>query len=234
MPKPILVVEDDPNIAALVEKYLTRESFAVTLAADGETALAEARRIRPALVILDLMLPRVDGWEVCRRLRAVSDVPILMLTARAEEVDRIVGLTIGADDYVVKPFSPAELVARVKAILRRASPVVATERAIVIGDLTLMPEQHRLLRDSGDVTLTPSEFRLLATLMGAPGRVFTRDELLERLHTDGSVVIDRVVDVHVGRLRQKIETDPAHPDYLLTVRGTGYRFVTPENVGNAR
>ncbi|MDH4228880.1 MAG: response regulator transcription factor [Nitrospirota bacterium] len=225
MPTPlILIAEDDPNIAALVERYLSREGYATHIAADGEATLEAFRRLSPSLLVLDLMLPYVDGWEICRRLRAESSVPILMLTARAEELDRVLGLTLGADDYLVKPFSPREMVARVKAILRRATGGGGPPLPLVQGGLCLYPEQHRLTRDGHEVPLTRSEFQLLHTLMSRPGRVFSRDELLNRLHTDGAVVIDRVVDVHVGRLRQKLEPNPAQPRYILTVRGAGYKF----------
>jgi DNA-binding response OmpR family regulator len=225
MQTPILIAEDDPNIARLVARYLEREGFRCEIAADGETAVSRFHSLNPALIVLDLMLPGLDGWEVCRRVRAESNVPIVMLTAREEEFDRVMGLTIGADDYVVKPFSPRELVARVQAVLRRSrASADGPGRVIQAGGLSLYPEQHRLLRDGREIPLTRSEFRLLAALMHAPGRVLSREQLLDHLHSDGSVVIDRVVDVHVGRLRQKIEDDPAHPRYIVTVRGTGYRF----------
>jgi DNA-binding response OmpR family regulator len=222
---PILIVEDDRNIAALVEQYLAREGFAVLRAADGPTGLIYARREKPALVILDVMLPGKDGWEVCRELRRDSDVPILMLTARADEMDRVVGLSIGADDYVVKPFSPRELVERVKAILRRtrARPA-AREDVRELGPIRLDPDKHSVTMNGEDVALTPSEFKLLQTLMSYPGKVFSRAELLDRLYSDGGDVIDRVIDVHMGKLRQKLEPDPSHPRYLLTVHGVGYRL----------
>jgi len=222
---PILIVEDDRNIAGLVEQYLAREGFAVLRAADGPTGLTYARREKPALVILDVMLPGKDGWEVCRELRRDSDVPILMLTARADEMDRVVGLSIGADDYVVKPFSPRELVERVKAILRRtqARPA-AVEPVCEFGPIRLDPDRHTVTMDGQDVLLTPSEFKLLQTLMSYPGKVFSRGELLDRLYSDGGDVIDRVIDVHMGKLRQKIEPNPSQPRYLLTVHGVGYRL----------
>lgn len=222
---PILIVEDDPNIAALVDTYLTNAGFDTVVAHDGETGLSLARDRAPALVILDLMLPRIDGWDVCRELRKSSDVPVLMLTAREEEVDRIVGFSIGADDYVVKPFSPRELVERVKAILRRARQTTASGDATFRhGDLLLEPEKRKLSVAGEAVPLTPLEYKLLQILIGAPGRVFTRDELLDRLYERGETVIDRVIDVHIGKLRRKIERDASNPAYLLTVRGVGYRF----------
>lgn len=222
----VLVIEDDPNTAALVALYLERERFRVLTAGDGKTGLALAEQHRPGMVILDLMLPKMDGWEICRRLRRFSDVPVIMLTARGEEVDRVAGLTLGADDYVVKPFSPRELVARVKAVLRRSSqPATERKKTLSHADVLMDLEKRRLSVKERSIALTPHEYALLEALMSAPGRNFTRDELLNRLYPLGeAVVIDRVVDVHIGKLRQKIEPDPAHPRYILTVRGVGYRF----------
>lgn len=224
--KNILVVEDDPNTAALVAMYLKREGFRPMTAGDGEAGLALAEQHPPDLVILDLMLPKMDGWEVCRRLRQKSEVPVIMLTARGEEIDRVAGLTLGADDYVVKPFSPRELVARVKAVLRRVSrPPAGGESFLSHDDVFLDLEKRRLSVKDQPVSLTPHEYALLEALMSTPGRIFTRDELLQRLYPRGdAVVIERVVDVHVGKLRQKIEEDPSDPRYILTVRGIGYRF----------
>ena len=224
--KTILIVEDDPNTASLIAVYLEREGFAPVTADDGEKGLALAARHRPALVILDLMIPKVDGWEVCRRLRADSAVPVIMLTARGEEIDRVAGLTLGADDYVVKPFSPRELVARVKAVLRRTAPVAPAASSVLShGPIHLDLEMRRLTVDGQTVALTPHEYALLEALMATPGRTFTRDELLDRLYPRGeAAVIDRVVDVHIGKLRQKIEPVVAEPRYILTVRGIGYRF----------
>ncbi len=172
------------------------------------------------------MIPKVDGWEVCRRLRQTSEVPVIMLTARGEEIDRVAGLTLGADDYVVKPFSPRELVARVKAVLRRMTPATPEKQRILIhGSVVMNLEKRRLTVNDQPVSLTPHEYALMVALMSAPGRTFTRDELLDRLYPSGeAVVIDRVVDVHIGKLRQKIEPVPATPEYILTVRGIGYRF----------
>jgi len=221
---PVLIVEDDQNTAALVATYLEREGFSTVIAYDGEQALEMERRHQPGFVILDIMLPKIDGWEVCRRLRKVSDVPILMLTAREEEIDRVMGLSIGADDYVVKPFSPRELVERVKAILRRTRP--APEKAALLshGGLVLDAEKHNVKLDGRPINLTTLEYKLLYALMRAPGRVYTRDELLDHFYQHGEVVVDRVVDVHIGKLRQKIEPDPSRPRFIHTVRGFGYRF----------
>jgi DNA-binding response OmpR family regulator len=224
----ILIVEDDPNTASLISIYLEREGYAIAIAHDGEKALELARRRNPMFVVLDLMLPRLDGWEVCRQLREFSDVPLLMLTARGEEVDRVRGLTIGADDYLVKPFSPRELVARVKAILRRVRPGEADASGkIAFGELVLDVPQRRLVLSGRRIVLTPSEFKLIRLLMSAPGRLHTREQLLNVLYPHGEEVVDRVIDVHIGKLRQKIEKDPANPRYILTVRGYGYQFAEP-------
>jgi DNA-binding response OmpR family regulator len=222
----ILIVEDDKKTASLIALYLEREGFQTIIAYDGQEALEQAHRNKPGLVILDLMLPSVDGWEVCRQLRKSSDVPVLMLTARGDEVDRISGLTLGADDYVVKPFSPRELVARVKAILRRGRLVQPKNGKILSHEgLEVNLEKHEVTVHGKPIPLTPHEFRLLQALMTAPGRVFTRDELVRYLYPrHEAVVIDRVVDVHIGNLRQKIEKDPGNPRYILTVRGIGYKF----------
>ncbi len=223
---PILIVEDDKKTAALVSLYLEREGFETVIAPDGQQALDLAQRHKPAFVILDLMLPRVDGWEVCRQLRQSSDVPILILSAREEEVDRVSGLTLGADDYVVKPFSPRELVARVKAILRRGRLETTRDKKLLRHEgLLLDPERRKVTLDQRPVFLTPHEFNLLHALMASPGKVFKREELLAHIYPrHEAVVIDRVVDVHIGKLRQKIEKDPSNPRYIHTVRGIGYQF----------
>jgi len=221
----VLIVEDDRNTSSLVETYLQREGFGTIAAYDGDAALELARRHGPVLVILDLMLPNRDGWEVCRELRRFSDVPILMLTAREEEIDRVLGLSLGADDYVVKPFSPRELVERVKAILRRARPAQAPQgRVLRHGPLELDDDRHRVALAGNPLELTAVEYRLLLALMAAPGRVFSRDELLDRIYDHGETVVDRVIDVHIGKLRQKLADDSAHPRFIQTVRGFGYRF----------
>jgi DNA-binding response OmpR family regulator len=222
----ILIVEDDPKTAALISLYLEKEGFTTLTAGDGRKALSLAGRHRLTFVVLDLMLPHVDGWEVCRVLRRTSDVPILMLTAREDEVDRISGLTMGADDYVVKPFSPRELVARVKAILRRGRLRSYTEETVLSTDgLVLDTERHQVTLSGSRLKLTPHEYKLLLALMTARGRVLSRRKLLMSLYpNDEAVVIDRVVDVHIGKLRQKIEKNAARPRFILTVRGTGYRF----------
>jgi DNA-binding response OmpR family regulator len=226
MTGPILIVEDDKKTASLVALYLEREGFETVTASDGRQALELAQRHNPIFVILDLMLPVIDGWEVCRKLRQSSDVPILILSAREEEIDRVSGLTLGADDYVVKPFSPRELVARVKAILRRGRlPTTKDMKQLSYKGLVLDQEKRKVTLDGRLVVLTPHEFNLLKTLMAFPGKAFTRDELLARLYPKHeAIVIDRVIDVHVGKLRQKIEKDPSRPHFILTVRGVGYQF----------
>lgn len=222
----VLVIEDDPNTANLVALYLEKEGIRALQANDGAKGLRLAQRHKPDLVVLDIMLPKMDGWEVCRRLRKTSEVPVIMLTARGEEIDRVSGLTLGADDYVVKPFSPRELVARVKAVLRRTAPFEKQDQRILSqGKVKLDLEKRRLSVSGHSVELTPHEYTLLEALMSAPGRTFTRDELLDRLYPQGeAVVIERVVDVHIGKLRHKIEPDSSKPRYIYTVRGIGYRF----------
>jgi DNA-binding response OmpR family regulator len=230
MAGPILIVEDDKKTASLIALYLEREGFQTVTAYDGQQALELAQQYKPTFIILDLMLPVIDGWEVCRRLRESSDIPILILTARGEEVDRVSGLTLGADDYVVKPFSPRELVARVKAILRRGRLENRRDKKLLsYKDLVLDREKHKVTLAGSPILLTPHEFKLLQTLMAAPGRVFSRNELLGHLYPKHeAVVIDRVVDVHIGNLRQKIEKNPSKRRCILTVRGIGYQFAEGE------
>jgi DNA-binding response OmpR family regulator len=224
--RPVLIIEDDKHTASLVALYLEREGFRALKAEDGEVGLEMAEAHQPIMVILDLMLPKMDGWEVCRRLRRKSDVPVIILTARGDEIDRVSGLTLGADDYLVKPFSPRELMARVKAVLRRATAQKTSSKSILsYAGIKLDLEKRRLSVNDQPVTLTPHEFALLKTLMSSPGRIYTRDELLDRIYPKGeAVVIERVVDVHIGKIRQKIEPDISKPRYILTVRGLGYRF----------
>jgi len=225
----VLIVEDDPNTANLVATYLQREGFNTLIENDGALGLQAARDKQPGLVILDLMLPQIDGLEICRRLRSESDVPILMLTAREEEIDRVLGFSLGADDYVVKPFSPRELVERVKAILRRVRPVAVDSNQILQqGDLRLDPQKHKVSLAGKTINLTTSEYKLLQTLMAAPGRVFSRSQLLSHFYEHEEAVVERVIDVHINKLRQKLEIDPGRPVYIETVRGFGYRFAELE------
>ena len=224
MAQTILVVDDEARIVKLVRDYLERAGFDVLDALDGETALTLARREQPDLIILDLMLPGVDGLDVCRRLRRESSVPIIMLTARVEEADRIVGLELGADDYVTKPFSPRELVARVRATLRRASGEVGPPTVLRAGDVELDTASLLASVAGEPVDLTPTEFQLLATLVRQPGRIFSREQLLEAVHGVAFDGYDRSVDSHIKNLRRKIEPDPRKPSYIQTVYGVGYRF----------
>ncbi len=225
----VLIVEDDRNTAALVATYLQREGFSTVVVHDGGVAIQAAAECNPVFVILDVMLPNKDGWEICRTLRKVSEVPVLMLTAREEEADRVAGLAMGADDYVVKPFSPRELVERVKAILRRSRPVSTRQAAVISFDgLEVDPEKHSVTRKGRPIALTASEYKILLALMSFPGKAFSREELLSHCYQNSDAVIDRVVDVHIGKLRHKIEDDPAQPRFIVTVRGHGYRFSEDE------
>ncbi|MCB2190774.1 MAG: response regulator transcription factor [Deltaproteobacteria bacterium] len=231
MAKPILIAEDDTKTANLVAKYLEREGYAVLIVTDGAEALRLADEHELRLVILDLMLPKVDGWEVCRRLRKTSNVPILMLTARGEEIDRVSGLALGADDYVVKPFSPRELVARVQALLRRTEGELRHAPVrLKAGPLVLDQDSYQAWLEDRKLELTLHEFRILAALMEKPGRVLSREQLLSCLYPQGEAVVDRVIDVHIGKLRQKLDTDPARPSHIKTVRGVGYSLLTPEEL----
>jgi DNA-binding response OmpR family regulator len=226
----VLIVEDDRKTSSLIRLYLERENFKTLQAYDGHEALVQARTHRLTMVILDLMLPKRDGWEVCQELRRLSDVPIIILTAREEETDRILGLNLGADDYVVKPFSPRELVARVKAVLRRARPT--SDRAgklLSHGPLVLDADKRQVKLNGKPIYLTVFEYRLLEALMASPGRTFSRDELLNHLYPGGEAVVDRVIDVHIGKLRQKIEESPTNPRHIFTVRGIGYHFADEVN-----
>ena len=224
----ILVVDDEPEIVRLVRSYLEEAGFRVVTASDGEEALYAARQERPDLVVLDVRMPRVDGLEFTRRIRRERNVPIIMLTARAEETDRIVGLELGADDYVTKPFSPREVVARVRAVLRRAQALSEEVRVLRAGPLALDQAGRTVTVAGQEVDLTPTEFGILETLMTTPGRVFSRAELLDAVQGVAFEAYERTVDVHVKNLRRKIEPDPARPRYVLTVRGAGYRL-NPES-----
>jgi DNA-binding response OmpR family regulator len=230
MARTILVVDDEPTLRETLADGLAAEGFRVVVAADGREALTRFRAERPDLVVLDLMLPELSGVEVCRIIRAESPVPILMLTAKDSELDKVVGLELGADDYVTKPFSLRELIARIRALLRRLERGVAESEppaAVDLGDVQVDLAGHRLLRDGLAVPLKPKAFELLAFLIRNPGQVFTRDQLLERVWGYDYAGETRTVDVHVHWLRSAIETDPATPAYLHTVRGVGYVFRRP-------
>jgi two-component system alkaline phosphatase synthesis response regulator PhoP len=222
--KRVLVVEDEIKIARLVRDYLRPAGFDVLEAADGATALAVAKSDRPDMIVLDLGLPGMDGLDVTRRLRANSSVPIIMLTARSEETDRIVGLELGADDYVTKPFSPRELVARIRAVLRRAEATLGGGELIRAGPVEIDIPKRRVLVDGDEVVVTTTEFDLLLVLARQPGRIYTRAQLLDALHGVSFDSYERSVDAHIKNLRRKLEPDPKRPSLVLTVYGVGYKF----------
>jgi DNA-binding response OmpR family regulator len=222
--KTILVVDDEPKIVQLTRDYLEHAGFRVASASDGKEALASFRRESPDLVVLDLGLPTLDGLDVARAIRKSSNVPILMLTGRGDEADRVAGLELGADDYVTKPFSPKELVARVRAVLRRSELAAAPADVVRAGEVTLdVPRLSVRVKDRA-VELTPTEFQLLLALARSPGRVFTRAQLLDAVHGVAFESYERAIDAHVKNIRRKLEPDPRVPRYLLTVHGVGYRF----------
>jgi DNA-binding response OmpR family regulator len=222
--KTILVVDDEARLVSLVKAYLTEAGFRVVTASNGRDAIFVARQEKPDLIILDLMMPEMDGYEFLRLYRKEQEMPVIMLTARLDETDKVLGLELGADDYVTKPFSPRELAARVRAVLRRTGK--PTEEPPVLRHSALALDQggHRLTVDGRSVELTPTEFALLATFMSAPGRVFSRLELLERIQGDAYEGYERTIDVHVKNIRAKIEPDPRQPRYIETVFGVGYRL----------
>ena len=222
--KSILVVDDEPKIVQLARDYLERASFAVLIAGDGKSALAAARAEKPDLIVLDLGLPEMDGLDVARALRKESNVPIIMLTARGEETDKLVGLELGADDYITKPFSPKELVARVRAVLRRFESANAGAETIRAADLMLDVPRMRATVAARAVELTSTEFQLLATLAREPGRIFTRAQLLDAVRGVAFDSYERAIDAHIKNLRRKIEPNPREPRYILMVYGVGYKF----------
>lgn len=227
--KRVLIIEDDKDIVELVRYNLEKEGFRIAATSDGLTGLAEVKKSPPDLLVLDLMLPKLPGLEVCKEIRrnqSLNRLPILMLTARGDEADRVVGLELGADDYVTKPFSPRELVARVKALLRRVEPAGETEKTIEINHLTIEPSSYRVTRAGELVPMSTLEFRLLYFLASRPNKVFSRDQLLDAVWGTERFVTPRSVDVYIRRLREKIEPDPENPTYLKTVRGAGYLFET--------
>ena len=220
----ILVVDDERKIVDIVRAYLEKDGYKVLAAYDGKAALDLARREAPDLIVLDLMLPEISGWDVCRILRAESSVPIIMLTARDEDTDKIVGLELGADDYVPKPFNPKELVARVRAVLRRTEKVPDKRKTIEFGDLAINLERHEARISGTLVELTPTEFELLRVLAESPGRVYSRLQLLDKALGETWEGYERTIDSHVKNLRKKIEPDPDRPRYVVTVRGVGYKL----------
>lgn len=224
MAKRILVVDDEKKIVAIVKAYLEREGFKVTSAYDGRAALGLARRQPPDLVVLDLMLPEISGWDVCRTLRKDSDVPIIMLTARDETTDKIVGLELGADDYVTKPFDPKELVSRIKVVLRRSQGQIAVRNRLRAADLEIDVSKRLVKRGEEVIELTPIEFDLLKAMAEHPGRVYSRMQLLDRVQGEAYEGYDRTIDSHIKNLRKKIEPDPERPRYVITVYGVGYKL----------
>lgn len=224
MSSKILVIDDEREIVKVVRAYLEQGGFRVVSAFDGQEALTVFRHEKPDLVILDLSLPKIDGLDVCRAIRKESDTPVIMLTARVEETDRLIGLELGADDYVAKPFSPREIVARARAVLRRAQGAPQTPHTIAAGGVTLDLIRHEVSVGGRPLELTPTEFNLLAAMAAQPGRAFSRSDLLEAAQGETYEGYERTIDVHVKNLRQKIEADPKHPEYILTVYGIGYKF----------
>ena len=224
MARTILAVDDAPSVRTMLKDYMTEEGFRVLTAANGLDALALARRDLPDLILLDIMMPEMGGYDFIRAYRQEADTPIILLTARLEETDKVVGLELGADDYVTKPFGMRELAARIHAVLRRTEKNSAPNDILHVADIVIDHNRHLVQVNGQAVDLTPSEFNLLAALIAAPGRVFSRTQLLQQIQGYSPEGIERTVDVHIRNLRAKIEPDPAHPRYVETVFGVGYRF----------
>jgi DNA-binding response OmpR family regulator len=222
--KKILVVDDEKKIVDIVKAYLERDGYRIIVAYDGRLALQMAKSESPDLIVLDLMLPEVSGWDVCRTLRTESNVPIIMLTALDDDSDKILGLELGADDYVVKPFNPKELVSRVRAVLRRSESAAIKTKRIEITGLTIDLEKHEVRRGDKLLELTPTEFELLRVLAEAPGRVYNRMQLLDKVQGSAYEGYERAIDSHIKNLRKKVEPDPDLPKYIITVRGIGYKL----------
>lgn len=220
----VLVVDDETPLRDLIRAYLERDGYSVVEASTGKEALSAAALHNPDIIVLDLMIPEIDGTEVCRRIRASSDVYIIMLTAKADEVDRVVGLEVGADDYLTKPFSPRELVARVRALLRRPRGQVVAARMLRFGDLTIDVDGHEVRVGNETITLTATEYRLIALLASTPGRMYSRAQLLEHVWGSSYYGDDRVVDVHIANARRKIQENSTSQPFIETVRGAGYRW----------
>ncbi|MFC1961859.1 response regulator [Chloroflexota bacterium] len=224
MVQKILVVDDERKIVEILKAYLEREGYRVITAYDGHSALELARSDPPDLIILDLMLPEVSGWDVCRELRKKSDVPIIMLTARDDTTDKIIGLELGADDYVTKPFDPKEIISRVRAVLRRSEGKAVSKAILNVGDVIIDTEKRLVRRGNQNIELTPIEFDLLRVLAENPGRVYSRMQLLDMVQGDAYEGYERTVDSHIKNLRKKLELDPEHPGYIITVYGVGYKL----------
>ncbi len=224
MPQKILVIDDEREIVKLVRAYLEQAGFRVVTASDGQEGLTVFRHEKPGLVVLDLSLPRIDGLDVCRTIRRESNTPVIMLTARVEEQDRLIGLELGADDYIVKPFSPREVVARVRVVLRRVNPAPSTPETITASDVSLDLTRHTAAVAGQPIDLTPTEFALLRAMVSQPGRAFSRMELLDAAQGEAYEGYERTIDTHIKNLRAKIEPDQKSPRYIITVYGVGYKF----------
>ncbi|MFC2066245.1 response regulator [Chloroflexota bacterium] len=224
MAKKILVVDDEKRIVEILKAYLERDGYQVSFAYDGRSALELARNNSPDLVILDLMLPEVSGWDVCRELRRDSNVPIIMLTARDDTTDKIIGLELGADDYVTKPFDPKEIISRVRAVLRRSEGKAASKAILNVGDIMIDTEKRLVHRGDRKIDLTPIEFDLLRVMAENPGRVYSRMQLLDKIRGDAYEGYERTIDSHIKNLRKKLELDPEYPKYIITAYGVGYKL----------
>jgi len=224
MAKKILVVDDEKRIVEILQAYLERDGYQVIAAYDGRSALELARSNSPDLIILDLMLPEVSGWDVCRELRRESDVPIIMLTARDDTTDKIVGLELGADDYVTKPFDPKEIISRARAVLRRSDVKTVSKSTIKVGEIMIDTNKRLVRRGDRNIELTPIEFDLLRVMAENPGRVYSRMQLLDKVQGDAYEGYERTVDSHIKNLRKKLELDPEHPVYIITIYGVGYKL----------
>jgi DNA-binding response OmpR family regulator len=222
--KTILVVDDKASVRQLLQEYLTEQGFHVSAAADGQEAIYEARRVQPDLILLDIMMPRMDGYEFLRQYRKERHTPVIIITAKEEETDAVLGLELGADDYIIKPFRMRELVSRIRAVLRRGEAPPESSRVLRAGDLVLDEAAHSVTARGENIDLTPLEFNLLALLMSAPGRVFTREQIADKLTDSGFAGLGRTLNVHIRNLRAKVEPNPAEPEYIETVFGVGYRF----------
>jgi len=224
MAKKILVVDDEKRIVEILQAYLERDGYQVIAAYDGRSALELARSNSPDLIILDLMLPEVSGWDVCRELRRESDVPIIMLTARDDTTDKIVGLELGADDYVTKPFDPKEIISRARAVLRRSDVKTVSKSTLKVGEIMIDTNKRLVRRGDRNIELTPIEFDLLRVMAENPGRVYSRMQLLDKVQGDAYEGYERTVDSHIKNLRKKLELDPEHPVYIITIYGVGYKL----------
>lgn len=229
MPKTILVVDDKSSVRQLLREYLTEGGYKVVPAANGREAIYAARHSQPDLILLDIMMPEMDGYEFLRRYRREKDTPVIIITAREEETDAVLGLELGADDYVIKPFRMKELTARIRAVLRRMETGSRPELKLQVGNFTLDESAHVVTVNGDSIDLTPIEFDLLAALMSSPGQVFTRAQLVDQLYDSGFAGLERTLNVHIRNLRTKIEPDPSHPVHIETVFGVGYRFHKPQD-----